>query len=238
MGSSLVWRRGAGGADHGDYSPRSCLFRGGSPTFILICVGIGAPARLLASLFAVSASWLVVRRTWLPSSPVWGEGSVLVRDSFRVLGAWVFGRRPEEFLGFRLGLLRHLLQLGLERLQRFGPVRGPAALLFRSRGLRAGAELTVLLGRLGAWWLVLRDARGARCDGGFLCIDVWLWAGRGFSGVHGSVLLGGPVGALVVQSLLVGRGRAGRDRWHLGRLVRGYERVSVGWGQLLVCVGW
>ena len=47
------------------------------------------------------------------------------------------------------------------------------------------------------------------------------------------MLLGGPVGALVVQSLLVGRGRAGRDRWHLGRLVRGSEQVSVGWGAVV-----
>ena len=143
------------------------------------------------------------------------------------------GRRPEEFLGFRLGLLRHLLQLGLGRLQRCGPVRGPAALLFRSRGSRAGAALTVLLGRLGAWWLVLRDARGAKCGGGFLCIYVWLWVGHGFPGVHGSVLLGGPVGALVVQSLPVGRGRAGRGQWLLGQLVRGSERVSVGWGAVV-----
>ena len=143
----------------------------------------------------------------------------------------MFGRRPGNFLEFRSDLLTHLLQLGLERLQRFGPVRGPAALLFRSRGLCAGAALTVLLSRLGAWLLVLRDARGARCDGDFLCIDVWLWVGRGFPGVHGSVLLGGLVGALVVvQSLPVGRGRAGLDRWHLGRLVRGSEQVSVGWG--------
>ena len=99
---------------------------------------------------------------------------MLVRESFRVLGAWMFGRRPGNFLEFRSDLLTHLLQLGLERLQRCGPVRGPAALLFRSRGSRAGAALTVLLGRLGAWWLVLRDARGAKCDGGFLCIYVWL----------------------------------------------------------------
>ena len=127
-----------------------------------------------SSLFAVFASWLVVRRTWLPSSPVWGEGSVLVRESFRVLGAWVLGGLFGPHLGFGLARLEPLLQLGLERLQRFGPVRGPAALLFRSRGLRAGAALTVLLSRLGAWWLVLRDARGAKCDGGFLCIGVWL----------------------------------------------------------------
>ena len=62
----------------------------------------------------------------------------------------------------------------------------PVVLLFRSRGSGALA----LLSRLGAWWLVLRDARGAKCDGGFLCIGVWLWVGRGFSGVHGPVLLG------------------------------------------------
>ena len=152
-----------------------------------------------------------------------------MQGSFLVLGTWIFGRRPEEFLGFRLGLLRHLLHLGLERSQRFGPVRGPAVLLFRSRGPGASA----LLSRLGAWWLVLRDARGARCDGGFLCIDVWLWVGRGFSGVPGSVLLGGSVGALVVQSLPVGRGRAGHDRWRWGRLVGGSERVSVGWGAVV-----
>ena len=97
-----------------------------------------------------------------------------MRDSFRVLGAWVLGRPLGPHLGFGLARLEPLLLLGLERLQRFGPVRGPAALLFRSRGTRAGAALAVLLGRLGAWWLVLRDARGAKCDGGFLCIYVWL----------------------------------------------------------------